>query len=330
MRRGTDLGAVVEAAYAPAADDAAWLAHVLACVRQHVPNALSAPLAAITFALTPDGSIVPDVVTGLDDELERTLREFAPTVPRAMTARLIGTGAVVGSGTGLLGVALNDLPDLAPVAARGAVDTFTLVATNPDGRGCMVALAFADRSKQARRSTERWKRVAIHVAAGLRLRRSDGQPEAVLTPNGRVSHAEASARTRAAREQLRAAAIAIDRVRCRASRDELLTVWEGLVGGRWSLVDHFDSDGRRFLVARRNDPPVQPHVALTFRERQIVALASCGHTDKYIAYALGIGRSSVATHIAAARSKLGCGSRVELVRLGAQLGAADRHAPGDA
>jgi hypothetical protein len=63
-----------------------------------------------------------------------------------------------------------------------------------------------------------------------------------------------------ARELPRAqrAAKAIDRARSRArsNEDEALELWQGLVAGRWSLVEQFDSDGRRFLVARKNDPVV--------------------------------------------------------------------------
>ena len=40
----------------------------------------------------------------------------------------------------------------------------------------------------------------------------------------------------------------------RADPDCALALWEGLVAGRWSLVDHFESDGKRFVVAHKNDP----------------------------------------------------------------------------
>ena len=44
-----------------------------------------------------------------------------------------------------------------------------------------------------------------------------------------------------------------------------------LLEGRWSLVDRFDSDGRRFIVAYRNPPGVLNPRRLTAREREVAA-----------------------------------------------------------
>jgi len=86
------------------------------------------------------------------------------------------------------------------------------------------------------------------------------------------------------------------------------------VARRWSLVDRFDSDGRRFLVARRNEPDVRDPRALSPRERQVAAFAALGHSNKLIAYTLGLSASTIATHLAAAMRKLAVRSRVELAR----------------
>ena len=89
--------------------------------------------------------------------------------------------------------------------------------------------------------------------------------------------------------------------------------WETLVQGRWSLVDHFEKDGRRYLVARKNDPFV-PGDKLSLRERQVVGFVALGHSNKLIGYELGISASTVATHLTSAAKKLGLGSRLELIR----------------
>jgi DNA-binding CsgD family transcriptional regulator len=89
----------------------------------------------------------------------------------------------------------------------------------------------------------------------------------------------------------------------------------GLVAGRWSLVDHFERSGRRYLVARRNDPSVRDPRALNLRERQVVWYASLGHSNKLIGYQLGLSFSTVATHLANATRKRGVASRVELIAL---------------
>ena len=75
--------------------------------------------------------------------------------------------------------------------------------------------------------------------------------------------------------------------------------------GRWSLVDHFDSNGRRYLMAHRNDPDTPDLRGLTLRERQVVGYAGAGHSNKIIAYELGLTLSTVAGHLARARAKLG-------------------------
>lgn len=49
----------------------------------------------------------------------------------------------------------------------------------------------------------------------------------------------------------------IDKARTASGRsdaDTAMQAWEGLVRGRWSLVDRFDTDGKRFIVAIKNDP----------------------------------------------------------------------------
>ncbi|MBI5481662.1 MAG: helix-turn-helix transcriptional regulator [Deltaproteobacteria bacterium] len=98
-----------------------------------------------------------------------------------------------------------------------------------------------------------------------------------------------------------------------------VAAWRALVAGRWSLVDHFDHDGRRFLVARRNDPRVRAPVALTLRERQVAGYACLGHSNKLIAYELGLSPTTIATHLERAARKLGVASRPELIRACAEL-----------
>jgi DNA-binding CsgD family transcriptional regulator len=118
-------------------------------------------------------------------------------------------------------------------------------------------------------------------------------------------------------ESLRRAAKAIDRARsnARSNEDEALDLWQGLVAGRWSLFDRFDTDGRRFLIARKNDPDVTDPRALTLRERQVLAYAAMGHSLKLIAYSLGISLSSVSTNRRTAMRKLGLRTQADVVRL---------------
>jgi DNA-binding CsgD family transcriptional regulator len=109
---------------------------------------------------------------------------------------------------------------------------------------------------------------------------------------------------------------AIDRARGRMRRadpDEALAIWKGLVDGEWSLVDHIDSDGKRYVFAKRNAPEVRPWSDLTPSERQVLAYAAEGQPHKVIAYELGMTVPTVSTRLRTAARKVGAASRIELV-----------------
>jgi DNA-binding CsgD family transcriptional regulator len=202
-------------------------------------------------------------------------------------------------------------------------------------RGFMVAIPSRAVVKTGPNQKRRYQRLAAHMTSGYRLLASltsarvgasslaDSElSEAVLSPDGRTVHAEGCAKDTDAREALRDAARRIDWARTRAGRSEperALELWQGLVSGRWSLIDHFDADGRRYLLAIRNDPHLSEPRTLTLRERQVASLAGLGYPNKLIAYALGISLSSVATLLRRACSKLGLGGRGALVQFFAQL-----------
>jgi len=204
-----------------------------------------------------------------------------------------------------------------------------VLARDPSGHVIVFSAPTSDLRRPTRREVANWSRIATHISAGARLRRgfpaapsadlSEGA-DAILAASGSITHAEVVAQSPDARESLQRAAKAIDRARSKARRneDEALELWQGLVAGRWSLVEQFDSDARRFLIARRNDPHVTDPRALTVLERQVLAYVAMGHPAKLIAYSLGISRSSVSTVRQTAMRKLGLRTTVDVVRLFAQ------------
>jgi len=148
--------------------------------------------------------------------------------------------------------------------------------------------------------------VVAHLIAAARLRRYGGWLEAVLTPAGALCHAEGEAIYM--REELREAARTMDRARTRlrvTSPEDALAGWRVLVEARWSLIDTTDSDGKRLVVARVNPPRARRSEVLAAREQQILALAGRGHTNRLIAYELGLSMGTVEAHLAAALRKLG-------------------------
>ena len=209
----------------------------------------------------------------------------------------------------------------------GMYDWLGMKAMDPGGFGCVLTAPLPRVMSLSPSFTRRWARVAAHVTAGFRLRRalrgaargaSDASvdADAILGPRFELQHATGAARSREARAMLREAAVAIDRARSklrRAAPDEALSLWRGLVDARWSLVDHFERDGRRYIVARQNAPTAHPCLPLTERERVVVGLAALGHASKLIAYELGLSESAVSACLARAAKKLGARSRAELV-----------------
>jgi DNA-binding NarL/FixJ family response regulator len=81
------------------------------------------------------------------------------------------------------------------------------------------------------------------------------------------------------------------------------------------LVDRFDRDGRRYVVARRNEAAPQSRFELTQRERQILGYLLRGESAKATALDLGLAPSSVSDTTQQLLLKLGVRSVVELMRL---------------
>lgn len=70
----------------------------------------------------------------------------------------------------------------------------------------------------------------------------------------------------------------------RTSPEEALDLWQALFEGRWSIVEQVESDGKRVILARRNEPGVSDPRSLTPGERDVLAYAALGHSNKYVAF----------------------------------------------
>lgn len=209
----------------------------------------------------------------------------------------------------------------------GVRDYVALRTIEAGGKGICVNAGQREERHFDRKTRKLWARVAAHIAAGRRLRESlathpDADADAVLTPSGRVAHAEGELRSATARAALREAVSRQELARGRLRRDDpaqATEAWVALVSGRWSLVDRYERGGRRYLVARRNAHDLPDPRGLTGRERAVVHLAVLGKSNKLIAYELGVSPSTVATYLTSAMRKLGTSSRVELIQLARQL-----------
>ena len=338
MKRSDDLIGVVEAAYRVGLDQKQWLGAVAAATHRCIDDGFGTIAYLVDVSDPAQLKMSRPAVVGGPAWLEKVAmdvnmggskevigRAFNPATPIITVSQALGFGAG---------------PPNEPSVARGleavgAQDFLAVLALDPSGVGCTISTPLRARRRMGARACSVWGRVTMHILAGLRLRKrlAAGNKggdllagaEAVLEPSGKLAHAERPAQGKEARDALRRATLAVDRARGALRRRDpegALDVWRGLVAGRWSLLDHFESDGRRYVVARHNEPRLRDPRALTLRQRQVVGYVALGHANKLVAYALGVSQSDVSTHLAGAMRKLGVPRRTQLIELLARLRAA--------
>ena len=174
--------------------------------------------------------------------------------------------------------------------------------------------------------------LAAHLSSGLRLRGALADSSSPSrSANGdlpcgahalldaktfQVTEALEDARLPGSLQALREAAIRMDRARGplrKNDTEEALKIWWALLRGRWSMVEWFDTDQRRYILAVPNAPSVVDPRGLTQRESQVVAYAALGESHKLIAYRLGISRSRTSNALSSAMRKLGVKTQPQLV-----------------
>lgn len=205
------------------------------------------------------------------------------------------------------------------MAQLGMPDCLTINGLDPEGKGAMVTFWLTNGSRVGSAEAALYRRMAQHLAAANRCRRrlreahgtvTDGA-EAILDARLRIVHAEGVAQDKTAQVELVAAATA--RERAKQSSPEALSKWHALIRTRWTLVDSFERDGKRYVVARENQSRIDGLSQLTDRERQVVAHVAVGLSVKETAYALGIAASTARVLLGRATVKLGVSSREALL-----------------
>lgn len=100
-------------------------------------------------------------------------------------------------------------------------------------------------------------------------------------------------------------ALSTDRVAERADH------WAALLGGQFRVVDQFDTEGRRYLIAERQ-PSGGP---LSAADREMLAARARGTQLKVIAFDLGVSESTVSRRLQRAMARLGLRGQSDLARL---------------
>lgn len=271
------------------------------------------------------------VASGPKDFAERHLRALATTEPDVLREQLYPGAAMTGSESASLTKRPQDLEHYISHVGY-CKDVLFLTAVDLGGAGVAIVAPLAEVTTLSRQDSERWQMLAAHVETGHRLRTGLSQPatdeqggtelplaaEAIFDArNFRLTDAVGPAQQSVATQKLREAAVRIDRARGTLRRDdpdEALRLWNALVRGRWSMIDWFDSDERRYVLALPNSPTTADPRGLTERENQVVAAAIVGHSNKMIAYRLGLSTSRVSTVLRNAMRKLGLRTRAQLVK----------------
>ncbi len=315
-----DIVGVIETAYRVDRDERTWLGSVLDASRPLLDRGMG--VLGVVYDVSDPAAPCASAVSGFDLTAMfdgDTMREAFRGLPVASLRSLVTTSGCHEIAWERRFLEIDETDTLAslPVVPSpfGPSDMLVVNAADPTGRGCFLS-ANHRRGKARVRDTWVWNRLSAHLCAGLRLRRRLAPPEAVIAPDGRVLHAETPAKSARALAALRRAARAQERARGMLRRREpeaALDEWQGLIAARWTLREHIDTDGKRTLLAERNDPEVTWIDALTQQEQLAVAYASLGQWSELIAYDLGIAVSAVRVLLARAAAKAGVRTRRELV-----------------
>ncbi|MGB0909225.1 MAG: LuxR C-terminal-related transcriptional regulator [Nitrospirales bacterium] len=322
-----DWISVIEAGYSLERSDDSWVNEVLDAaspiIRGWWPN-------CFVFHYTPETFHVEEVAARGPSFIIKKATKSLETLSPKLIDVLLRSGNFVGTASSVF----HKLPEQQDVfrrVTRGLIgDNLAFVAQSGSGRGICISMGLFKPTSATALECKRWPLIASHLGAGVRLRAvaksltlDTESVEAIFDPGGKLHDARDDAKEPSVRDILREKVRRIDHIRTRAGRsdpDVAMEAWEGLVQGRWSLVDHFDTDQRRFVVAIKNDPMFPDPRGLTTRERQVAEFVGYGQSSKEISYTLGVSHSAVTNSTASAQMKLGLSSRAELAAFFAPSG----------
>ena len=319
-RRQTTIS-VVEAAYVLSTSDETWLEQIVSAAAPLISDGLGALAYVYRGASGPlEGGAFASANLAVPPEyflrpIERLDPEFVDRTWRALSFGLCSETAPLAS-----------LPGSKPLCDAGVVDVLNINAYDPSGVGVWLGAPLRAERKRGAHDGPTWTRVAAHIGSAFRLRRkrtstSPDDATAVLDTRGRIAHAKSGETADRLRDKLRDAVERMERARGpmrRADPDGAVDLWRTLVDAELTLLDHFERGGKRYVVAVANPPESAAAKALASlapRERQVVAAAAAGRTNKLIAYELGIADSTVRVLLARAMGRLGASSRQELVAI---------------
>jgi len=324
VRSGThDLVGIVEALYAPDLTDDEWLRVAVEKMRPLLDRQ-GLGIAGALYQCADPCSWIPShmLVCDVPDELQRVLFDGTEALPPTYVADSF-LNRTVYLGADVRGWSEISTFRSGAAQAAGLADSLQLNVIEPDGQGCWLGSPHSARVSLTDELQITLTRLGRHLAAAHRLRQkhaqarvSPEQAEAVITADRRVEHAEGPARDSDRQCALVRAARAMDVARGPRRNQQprkAIKEWKSVVAERWTLLDHFESDGKTFLLAVDNRPKASSLELLSRRERDVVLRALRGDENKVIAFQLGLAPSTVRVLLARAAAKIGVRSRSALL-----------------
>jgi DNA-binding CsgD family transcriptional regulator len=300
---------VIESAYDFEQPDQAWLTRIVGAAVPLVDRGLG--VAAYLYdARDPSG--VKVLHAALPEQVDPALfRTFVSMTPRVAWARPFEIASSSPAFVSNVAQALHGM--------FGARDIVAINGLDASGFGLWLGAIVPERETCSKKQARMFERIAPHLASAVRLRRRlSRQPEAILDPNGHVHDASGDAKLEGARAVLRKAVKAVETARGKQRREDperAVAEWKGLVAAQWTLVDRFESDGKRFIVAERNEVTERNEpgavASLSPREHAVISAVAAGHHDKLVAYELGLAPSTVRVLVLRAVRKLGRRARMQ-------------------
>jgi DNA-binding NarL/FixJ family response regulator len=307
---------VLRACYALDGTLDAWLRSVARALAPDFNRELGVAAMVVELKPTTFLNVTPPQYFRMPTTVEAFMRTLNAAVPGQVVAKLSATAVEVASASQAFGA---DICDHFGEIGAPFRDTLGISVQDGEGRALQFSAPSQARCGIAPAAQSSWRKVAIHMGAAFRLRQRlsrGAQPEAIIL-DSKVVHAEGPAKAQSARALLLQAVLQLEQLRSsEPSRPEdALALCQGLVSGRWSLVDHFESLGKRYIAAFENIPNLATQNAAAPHLNVLQGFLR-GLSIAEIAFANGLQTNTVQRVLSETARRVGMKNRADLLRLG--------------
>lgn len=230
------------------------------------------------------------------NEVDHSLR--VSVIPRYGSARDLGTNGV-----------LNNRITMQILESAGIADLVGCHAATGDGGGASLMAILRTTPRVSEGERNHWQPLAEHLAAGWRVRQRlehgmalQDLADAMFRPSGNCVEFMDSRVSGGTRERLQ------DLVRNREQERTPHTTWDRLwpelIDGRWTLIDHYEADGRRVVLALRNTPMAASLSRLSRDEIVVLSYIRRGASNKEVSLNMSVSSATVTRLLRSVATKL--------------------------